>query len=373
MSGMAGTRVRWSSAVGEAGWIRGRLTEFDGGTATSVVPEGFAAYARVLHPVTVGTGAGQDGEAVPVRWRQVAAWSGAELTPQAQFHDIALPEHAPPGPAPWEGDGPQEGTLSAADGAVLAELLRAYTDTPEECWFCLWDGFGWDTAVRFGFEADDTGAVAEGSVTRGAVGEGDPVPEAVRAGPRVELPYREYLLHTGAVEQALAFVPEQGQTANLWWPRDRAWCVGSEIDLPFTYVGGSRELIDRLTADPRLEAQRVEPSHSHLVKLHGWLATAVERAVGELLATGTATLATPYATLTAHLRCPTRLRRGVLRIGTTGGGAPAGPGLAGPEADFGFDGDSGESETYLERGDGTVDRDEIVDALTCALTDLAHA
>jgi hypothetical protein len=25
---------------------------------------------------------------------------------------------------------------------------------------------------------------------------------------------------------------------NPWWPEDRAWCVATEIDLPYTYVGG---------------------------------------------------------------------------------------------------------------------------------------
>ena len=41
---------------------------------------------------------------------------------------------------------------------------------------------------------------------------------------------------------------------NLWWPDDRAWCVASEIDFPYTYVGGSNQLIEEILADPLLEA-----------------------------------------------------------------------------------------------------------------------
>jgi hypothetical protein len=41
---------------------------------------------------------------------------------------------------------------------------------------------------------------------------------------------------------------------NLWWPDDRSWCVASEIDFPYTYVGGSQELIEEILADPSLEA-----------------------------------------------------------------------------------------------------------------------
>jgi len=37
-------------------------------------------------------------------------------------------------------------------------------------------------------------------------------------------------------------------------PADRAWCVATEIDFAWTYVGGSRELIDAILADARLEA-----------------------------------------------------------------------------------------------------------------------
>jgi hypothetical protein len=41
---------------------------------------------------------------------------------------------------------------------------------------------------------------------------------------------------------------------NLWWPDDRSWCVASEIDFPYTYVGGSSKLIEEILAHPLLEA-----------------------------------------------------------------------------------------------------------------------
>ena len=49
-------------------------------------------------------------------------------------------------------------------------------------------------------------------------------------------------------------VPPFPQTPNLWWPEDRAWCVATEIDLAWTYVGGSSELAATLLGDRRLEA-----------------------------------------------------------------------------------------------------------------------
>ena len=49
-------------------------------------------------------------------------------------------------------------------------------------------------------------------------------------------------------------IPFAHQSANLWWPADRAWCVATEIDFAWTYVGGTRAVVDALLADPRLDA-----------------------------------------------------------------------------------------------------------------------
>lgn len=42
--------------------------------------------------------------------------------------------------------------------------------------------------------------------------------------------------------------------ANLWWPEDRSWCVATEIDFGWTYVGGSQALIDAVVTCVDLEA-----------------------------------------------------------------------------------------------------------------------
>jgi hypothetical protein len=50
------------------------------------------------------------------------------------------------------------------------------------------------------------------------------------------------------------------QSPNVWRPDDRAWCVSTEIDLAWTYVGGSRTAIDDVLSEPRLEALRASPT-----------------------------------------------------------------------------------------------------------------
>ena len=79
------------------------------------------------------------------------------------------------------------------------------------------------------------------------------------------MPDREYLLYTGQAEDVTApgllgdDLPGEDQTANLSWPDDRAWCVASEIDLGWSYVGGQAGLIEQVLADERIEALPGQP------------------------------------------------------------------------------------------------------------------
>ena len=115
----------------------------------------------------------------------------------------------------------------------LLAILREFTTTVDRCWFCLWEGFG-------GL---------------------DIIPDYDRL-PRVKAPGREYLLFRGHIDVVTAHVndPYSGlldgwsDGPQLWWPEDRAWCVATDIDLDSTYVGGSKECIDRLLAAPDFEA-----------------------------------------------------------------------------------------------------------------------
>jgi hypothetical protein len=92
--------AQWSSAVEEAQWIAERLDGF-AERVTSIVPHGFDAYCRILHPVYKPA----EGERL-VRWRDVAQWSGIDLRPDAQFHAVALPRVAPQAPRPGEARDP---------------------------------------------------------------------------------------------------------------------------------------------------------------------------------------------------------------------------------------------------------------------------
>jgi hypothetical protein len=200
-------------ALGAADWLRASLTTF-GASVASVLPGHFPAYARVYHPF-------ENGGAAPLAaptWQELARLAGRELRGPASAEDFAgfgVPNaHA------------RGGTLPPALIDVLVEHLRPATATPEACYFAVWDGFG-------------------ASV----------VP--LTLGPKLELPHRAYHVFAGPIEGArtsYSAVPWGHQSANLWWPADHAWCVATEIDFAWTYVGGPRACVDALLADPRVEA-----------------------------------------------------------------------------------------------------------------------
>jgi hypothetical protein len=209
-----GAEFGWRRDVSPAAWIGPRLHPFAQDIG-SVIPQGFAGYARLFHPV------GADGYRHE-RWSDVAARNGRVVHSEMQFHSIGVPRgQAPPGHD--RGYRPRTGTLILEHRRILLEHLKSATTTPERCWFAMWEGFG----------GLDDGGIRE----------------------RVELPNRSYLLYTGTIDRALESPdPVMDQSANLWWPEDRAWFVASEIDFDSTFVGGDDRLIAALVSDKRLEA-----------------------------------------------------------------------------------------------------------------------
>ena len=214
-----------SDDVAAAEWVVARLA--GEGTVGSVVPSGFAAVARVLHPAS-----DEDGE--PARWADVAA--ATRRTPHAlmQWHAVSTVVRGARTRPGWDGEEPDPGNLDPDDLAALVGVLAEHTTTPQDCWFCRWDGWGARSAP----------------------------------GARVRLPGRDHLLFRGPLDTALElgeqvsptlFVP---QSPNLFWPADRAWCVATEVDHDSTLVAGSAALVDAVLASPDLEAWPVSPEDS---------------------------------------------------------------------------------------------------------------
>jgi hypothetical protein len=190
-----------------------------------MVPTGYDAYARILHPA-----ADRDGN--PVRWADVARLTGRTMHPLVQWHRLVGAEDTFGAGGSWTGSAPLRGELDRTQLVALVDVLQRHTVPAGDCWFC-WDVHGHTHGTRV------------------AIGDLD------------------YLLARGPVRSALfvgdwtggqdSFLPE---APTIWWPEDRSWCVGSNMDIDSTIVGGTTRLIEEILADPRLEALRVEPDDS---------------------------------------------------------------------------------------------------------------
>ena len=192
-------------------WLVSSLTTF-GRTVSSFLPGDLPSYARVYHPFD-----SNDASETLFTWRELAPTddylrdgaTAADFAGRNGTNSVA-----------------RVGNLHITVIEVLIEHLKLATTTPELCYFALWDGFGEYL-----------------------------LPPGV--GPKLELPNRSYDVFYGPVEAArtsLSDISWSHRSANLWWPADHAWCVATEVDLPWTYVGGPRDCIAAILADPRLEA-----------------------------------------------------------------------------------------------------------------------
>ncbi len=209
--------------IERARWLIDRLDPFAVDVG-SVVPRGFAAYARLFHPAFRRVHGGSS--TVEVTWAQIAEAGGNVAHRMMQFPNLAGDWDGSPGPLGIFDDRPDEGSLPHDYAEKLVDVLSRFTTTPASCWFGAWEGFG---ASRISHDI----------------------------APTFEIPGRSmYLLHgpLAALPQSLSSIERIYQSASLCWPEDRAWCFATDIDLESTYVGGSEACVSALVDLPGLEA-----------------------------------------------------------------------------------------------------------------------
>jgi hypothetical protein len=208
-------------------WVAAGLCPFAEHAVCSIVPRGFQAYARVFHPAYR-----LHGDKGEVRWAEVARANGRQAHPAMEWASITGEWRYVEGENQvglWD-QAPSQGSLPLGQAVRLAQVLRFFTRSPDMCWFAVWDG--WAT---LGDSADGV--------------------------PRAILPARPMILLSGPLSGIATSVESSpgDQRANMWWPEDQAWCVGTDIDLMTTYIGGSEECIKALAADDGLEVMLVTP------------------------------------------------------------------------------------------------------------------
>lgn len=267
-------------------WLRHRVGDWAhvGGVAGT----GFEAYARILHPANAWRFGPEIDEWGSPRmtedgrwgWARIAERNGRVMHPLVQWRRLTNDEMSLSFSDGWEVSQSDEGRLDPRLLAALTAHLSAATTTPDEVTVGVWNGWGelhdggWSAYIAFGTdeaEAKRERARLEAEARASVAPE---VREAVRRGPWLEWPGREFLLFDTSLAELSdpgwmrgaglgATNDDDGVTPQLLWPADQSWVVASEIDWDSTIVAGSRGLVDAVLADPTFEAFEVD-EHSDL-------------------------------------------------------------------------------------------------------------
>ncbi len=178
-------RTEWSNTdlqqdISATGWVNDGLKVVSETTVGSLVPTVFDAYARILYP-------GRNGTPNPLpRAKPIAA------------RHVQL--------------------------ASIIEVLAGSTNTPDDCFFAIWEG---NTALDY---------IRDSAPTTNIAG-------------------YDYFLLRGPVSRATDTLG--GLSPNLWWPNDHAWCVAQHFDFPCAYIGGSRDAVADLLALTEIDSSPV--------------------------------------------------------------------------------------------------------------------
>ncbi len=166
-------------------------------------------------------------------WHQLVTFGPEGFASHARLRFV--PDPAVPGQAESDNDVGDLDELAVLRAAL--DVLGEFTSTPENVYFCMWDGWG--------------------------------TPTALRSLPMVTVPHRAYFLFRGALEDfadwGSARMEGVPPTADVpppafAWPADHAWCIGFDVDPHYAGIGATVEAIAALVAHPELDVVLADSS-----------------------------------------------------------------------------------------------------------------
>ncbi|WP_067226081.1 hypothetical protein [Streptomyces sp. NBRC 109706] len=159
-------------------------------------------------------------------WQRLVGFGPAGFPSYARLRFLPDPVFEGQSEADVEAEGPSEDERLR----MLFDVLAAHTRTPDDCYFCLWDGYG---------DIPDGGAGAA----------------------RVVVPARSYLLFRGSLTEAGGWgAGPMSPGPALAWPADRAWCVANDVDPHWAGIGAASLAVAELVGHPHLDVTPADPT-----------------------------------------------------------------------------------------------------------------
>jgi hypothetical protein len=147
-----------------------------------------------------------------------------------------IPDPRRPGQAEADVTIPDDHPCEISQARRVLHLLSRFTATPQQCYFCLWEGYS-DIAL----------------------------PAWVRRGALVAMPHRRYALLHGSLADIDGWerdldVDGPCPPPAFAWPADRSWCFASDVDPHWAGIGAGRVAIDALVHDPDIDVVPARPT-----------------------------------------------------------------------------------------------------------------
>lgn len=179
-----------------------------------------------------------------------ARWVQKILYPYEERYYTCLGIHIPVGFESYiairhDNDDPNLGTTIPLNFQKFTLLIRDHTETADECFVAIWNGFGWNFEKNFP-ELFQNMAPWESFENF------------------FEIPNRSfYLMHADILDTLkighFMFNNFFYEKPNLLWPKDRKWFVVNEIDFEVILVGGSEQMINEIENCWDFVTERFDP------------------------------------------------------------------------------------------------------------------
>ena len=198
-------------------------------------------------------------------WQQLVGFGPACFDAYARLR--LLPDPTRPGQS--ENDVEADWRLDQLP--TLWDVLATHTATADDCYFCVWTGFGpseidGDDDAEY---VDDESAVTQRPDAQPGLAPGRGSSSANTWLPKVVVPNRAYWLFCGPLPDMGAWDTAQGLPHAIRlgavepafvWPADHVWCVALDVDQHWVGIGADSRLISKLVSDPRLDVVTAEPT-----------------------------------------------------------------------------------------------------------------
>ena len=168
-----------------------------------------------------------------IPWEQLVYFGPPDFPAYARLRFI--PDPTAPGQEEADANVAEDHPSDINQTRRALEQLRRFTATPEDCYFCVWEGY-----PNLSFSGS--------------------VPHR----PMVTIPHRRYFLLHGSLTDLSSWQATLDGVGSFppafAWPADHSWCFACDVDPHWAGIGAEQAAVDALLNAPELDVVPAQPT-----------------------------------------------------------------------------------------------------------------